>query len=447
MEKIIDDYEGGIFVGKEEGRIVFCKNIYEIPNIIDIEICFTFKDSNIYTVGHQLVIESMKMIDSLDSPYEIHRYTRPQIIIIEGILSYFTGHLFTIYEHEGSEIQLVKKEVGTLRGIESVILKFDGLDHSQDLTILLEKLKEQRYESLIITLLDRWRKALYMLSESEVDTFHDEAILAYFHILELIVGCYYNDFKMEASEEIKRFLTDFSSDILNQSDIVRENTINSKFNILKEVLINNEATISTKINYFLKRHGLLDERTISLVSKIVKIRNSIAHGRIVYKEKLIWPLSPFFNITSNESSMITVQIQFLTARAIALHIGLDIWKNQWEDVYQILPLSNTILKQFIKKIDEHDLMDGIDLLKGTYENITIASLVDYYIENKSQCSFSELEKVLSRTLKEVQINEDNSDQLFLASVLMCDSEDKELSAISQKMLYLFIRMYGMNIPI
>lgn len=416
--------------GKQE-KVIFYKDVYEIPSIDDFIVEFKFNNTTVYMKDNQLIVECIKTIDSIDSSLEIKRYTRPDLLVIEGILCYFTGHLFTIYELIESETYMVENGIDLSKNIECPILSLEGSDHSKDLMFLLERLEEKRFKTLIITLLDRWRKALYMVAESEVDTYHDEAILTHFHILELLVGYYYDDFKEEASEEIKRFLTVFSSETLNQSGNARENTINSKLKILKELLISEEASIATKINYFLKRHSMLDERTYSLVNKIVKMRNSIAHGRMSYKEKLIWPLPPFFNITGYESQMVISQIQILTARAIAVHLGLDSWKEAWSLMNNSLPPSDEVLINFIKNTDEHKQISGTDLIEGTYKRITVESLVDIYIENRSKCSLSELEQVLSKTLIEVPISDENSELLFLASVLLSDSDNEQLSSISK----------------
>ena len=416
-----------------EERVVFSREVYNISRIEDIKVEFTLNDTTVYTKENQLIIESIKTIDSIDSSFEIKRYTRPDLLVIEGIMSYFTGHLFTIYDDRISDIsQILENETNPSKKIESTIFLFEGCDYSIDVNLLLGKINENRYKTLIITLLDRWRKALFMVSESEVNTFHDEAILTHFHILELLVDNYYDEFKEEASIEIKSFLTRFSTETLNQNGNARENTISSKYNILKEVLISNEASITTKINYFLKRHTMFDDRTYTLINKIVKIRNSIAHGRTTYKDKLIWPLPPFFNITSGESQMIAAQIQVLTARAIAVHLDLNTWKDVWEDMHQSLPPSDEVIIRFIKNPNEHDQISGTALLEGSYENITVTSVVDYYIENRRKFSFPELELVLANTIKEVSINEDNCDRLFLASVLLCDAEDEQLSNISKR---------------
>jgi hypothetical protein len=414
-------------------RIVYSKNFFELhdESEIDIEVEFRFNDTYVCTSEGQLIVESIKVIDQIDSPHELQRYIRPELLVIEGILSYFTGLLFTIYQKKKSELQIVEDKVEFYKEVARDRLVFESIDYSEDLSILLEKLEKREFKSLIITLLDRWRKALYMEFESEVNTLHDEAILTHFHIFELLVGYYYEDFKRDAQEKTKEFLITFASETLNQRGSNLENTVNTKFNLLKEILISDEASITTKINYFLKKYEILDDQSYALVNKLVKIRNSIAHGRITYKDKFIWPLPPFFNLT-NESQIITSQIAIMTARAIALHLGLNVWKEEWEVTHKRLPPSDEVLLEFIKNENAHAEVSSMGLLNGEYKNITVFSVFNFFIENQKKCSLSDLEKVLSKTLKEITINEENCGQLFLPSVIICDSEDHELSCIAKK---------------
>lgn len=415
-------------------RTIHCKDFFELfdEEHVDIDVAFRFNDTYVYTSEGQLIIESIKDIDEIDGPHEIKRYIRPDLLVIEGILSYFTGRLFTVYQLTRSELQIVDDNSKLPEEeISQGKFLFGGYDYSNDLNVLLEKLEKREYRSLVITLLDRWRKALYMEFESEVNTFHDEAILTHFHIFELLVGYYYEDFKKEAHEKTKEFLISFASETLNQRGNNLENTVNSKFNLLKEILVSDEASITTKINYFLKKYGLLDDQTYALINKLVKIRNSIAHGRITYKDKFMWPLPPFFNLT-NESHVITSQVSIMTARAIALHLGLDAWKEEWEDTHRSLPPSEEVLLQFIKNETEHAKVSSSGLLSGQYKNITVFSIINFFIENQKKCSVLDLERLLSKTIKEIPINEDNCWQLYPASVLLCDSEDQELSCIVKK---------------
>ena len=55
------------------------------------------------------------------------------------------------------------------------------MDYSGDLLIMLDRLNKE--PELIITLLDRWRKAIYLKEKSyDADLYYDEATLSFFHI-------------------------------------------------------------------------------------------------------------------------------------------------------------------------------------------------------------------------------------------------------------------------
>lgn len=411
-------------------RIIFSRDECQLPDI-QMNVKFRLHDTCVYTKGNKLIIESVRRVDQIDSTHEIKRYIRPQLLIIQGILSYFSGSPFTVYDFYSGTTSVVDNKDNVLKRFKENKLIIEGNNYSKDLETLLEKLGGREQKSLVITLLDRWRKALYMLAESEVNTYHDEAILTYFHILELLVGYYYEDFKKEANKQITDFIKSFASETLNQRGNNLEETVNSKSKILKELLISEEASITTKIIYFLKQYNILDDQTYSLVSKLVKIRNAIAHGRIIYRDKLIWPLPPFFNLTNNSHSVIQM-LSIFTARAIALHLGLNAWEKEWEEVHRELDPSDEVIYSFIKNVEEYTKVSPSDLIIGNYKGIRISSIIDFFIENPKKCSYSDLERVLSMVIKETRIIEGNSSQLFLASVILGDSSDDELSAISKR---------------
>ncbi|WP_020062090.1 hypothetical protein [Bacillus sp. 123MFChir2] len=409
-------------------RVVFSRNEYDIELKMDIE--FKFENTYVFSKEKKLIMESIRVIPSIDGPHEINRYIRPQILIIQGILSYFSGIPFTIYEHRAGEVNVVNTENEVNKELKKQKLIIEGVDYSDDLHVLLDKLSEPKSKSLVITLLDRWRKARYMEMESEVDIYHDEVILTYFHILELLVEGYYENLKKEADKQIKNFVGEFTSKILNQRGNSLNNTVNSKFKLLKSLLVSEEMSIASKINYFLKSYNMLDDQTYFLVNKLVKIRNAVAHGRITYKDKVIWMLPPFFNLTNNSDSIISI-ISVFTARAIGLHLGLKAWENDWEHVYIHLSPPDEVLSSFMKDENQHINVSALDLIQGTNKKIKVSYIVDFYIENNKKYQYSVLEVILSKVLKEISIDEENCFELFLASVLMGDSEDEELSNISR----------------
>lgn len=406
------------------------QDVYRLPDG-KMEAGFVFNDTVVTAKSGELRLTSIKKLDAIDGVIEMARYVRPDLLIIQGILSFFAGTVFTVYEKIRDRKQVLPKEIKISKKYNRFLLTINGIDHSNDLRRVLEVLNGPSSDrSLLITLLDRWRKAIYMDFESEVDTYHDEAILTHFHILELLVGEYYEGFKVESNTEIRAFLQRFASDFLNQRGRHLEETVNKKFNVLKEVLVSDEASVATKLNYFLKKYNLLDDQTYSLVNKLVKIRNAIAHGRITYRGKLIWPLPPFFNLT-NESHVITSQISIFTARAIALHFGLKAWEEEWGEVHEGLYPSDETILSFVKDEEERALCSPQSLLSGKHKHITVESIVDMYIFNRRKLTLSDMEHVLFKVIKEIQVSENNSHKLFFASVLLSDSADPSISQIAQ----------------
>lgn len=411
-------------------KVIFSRDEWNLPDIkIDTE--FKIDNTHVYTLDGKLIIESVREIDEIDSSHEIKRYIRPQLLIIQGVLSYFSAFPFTVYDLNVGITTWFNNKEKSLKAIEHNKLIIEGKDYTKDLNIMLEKLSSRDQRSLVITLLDRWRKAIFMQLESEVNTYHDEAILTHFHILELLVDHYYDSFRKEAIEEITEFVKKFASEILNQRGNNYTDTVNSKTKILKEVLISEEMSVGTKLIHLLKQYNMLDDKTYSLVNRLVKIRNSIAHGRIIYRDKLIWPLPPFFNLTTN-SDFVLQTFSIFTARLIALHLDISTWGNEWKELHQELTPSDEVLVSFVKSSTEYMEVSPSELIIGSYKGVKVSTVVDFFIENPKKCSFVNLEKVLGDVIKEIEITEENTEQLFMASIILGDSLDSELSSISKK---------------
>lgn len=97
-------------------------------------------------------------------------------MVIQGIILFL---LVTYHCNSGSRgLQPIEYEK------QKIHLSMEDSGYTKDLQILLKKLKEE--PELIITLLDRWRKAIYLKEEScDADLYYDEATLSFFNILEL----------------------------------------------------------------------------------------------------------------------------------------------------------------------------------------------------------------------------------------------------------------------
>lgn len=99
------------------------------------------------------------------------------------------------------------------------------------------------------------------------------------------------------------------------------------------------------------------------IKKIPNPFNLVSHTDIL---NLLWPLPAFFNLM-NELNLVIPQISIITAKAIALHLGLNTWKEEWELTHVSLPPSDEVLSQFIGEEKEHVEVSSIELLNGEYK--------------------------------------------------------------------------------
>ena len=88
---------------------------------------------------------------------------------------------------------------------QEIHLYIDNVDYTSDLIIMLNSLNKE--PDLIISLLDRWRKAIYLKEEScDSDLYYDEAILSFFHIFELFGESIANEIKNKLENNIESML-------------------------------------------------------------------------------------------------------------------------------------------------------------------------------------------------------------------------------------------------
>ena len=243
---------------------------------------------------------------------------------------------------------------------------------------------------------------------------------------------------MEAKEKIENFINEFAEEILSEKDQKVEQIKNDKYKLVYQVLLGNEIAIANKIKYFLKKHAMLDDRTDNLVKKLVKVRNSIAHGRVIYKEMFIWPLSPFFSSIEDIDNVLD-KISILAGRAIAVHLGLVAWKEEWDNLHMNLFPSDQVISNFIN--NSNGFMTTDKLIDSINNNITISSIVNYYLRNPKKYDLSQLENQITCVIEEVDVIEENSHELFLVCILLADSPNEN---ISQKSIEKVKKIYFNN---
>ena len=173
--------------------MIYGQHVYNCE-LDDIEVYFEYGDSVVFSTGEKeigyteigkikcskLSVVSKGCIEQYQGPMEVNRYFRRENLVIQGIISFFTGVPLTVYHSNSSSSGL--NPIDFKKQDTRLVIK--GTDYTNDLKVLLKKLNEET--ELIITLLDRWRKAIYLKLESyDADLYYDEAILSFFHILEL----------------------------------------------------------------------------------------------------------------------------------------------------------------------------------------------------------------------------------------------------------------------
>lgn len=429
---------------------VYDRHLYACK-ALDIDVYFRFNNSIVFSsekdaITHdgvssqkcrEIVVLTESKIEKYNSLLEINRCCRGQILTIQGILSFFTGFPLTVYDsYESSAgrgaIQYKSQETHLI---------IENVDFTSDLIKMLERIKEE--PQLIITLLDRWRKAVYLKYEScDADLYYDEATLNFFHIFELFGECYATELKSNLEKNIKDMLEKhFQSFYFNETQI-REMTEQNK-KAINSILIGDYLNLSIKIKYFLEKYELLDDNVSFFVDNMIKIRNAIAHGRITYQDKFIWPLSPFFNLAKDSYENIEF-LFFMTAIMISKYVGINCWQEQWEEAKSFLLPPKDVLSRFINDTLVIEGLTSTMLLDGNQYNLTWRTIFNHYIKKPQKQFLQKIEKKLKRYFLETDIDEESAPDIFNMSLIFADSDDCDIKDKARENIKLIIknRWYG-----
>ncbi len=376
-----------------------------------------------------LVIEIKSPIDGIYGVNEIARCVRPKLLIIQGILSFLANFPFTIYQVMQSSSSFYENSQAINQNeIQVLLFLVKGKDRSADLYKLLQAVcsEEIKNKKFLVSLLDRWRKALFLKrkSGSEELLYADEAFLAYFHTLELLASHCQKDIEKECDDKITNFLRDIFENTLRSRGYRLEKEVQDNLKPFRTLLTNGgQISVYSKICYFLSQFKMLDAKSQNLVAILVNTRNKIAHGQQVYQEQLTWPLPPFFPL--NEEPEYRLQkVEILAARSIASYVGLDIWQEEWEDLHQWLEPPIDLIKKFI--LEKHfQNISSKEFLLGIDEGIRPSSIIDAFLSNKLK--FRQVEESLRSVILDVDLSEDEVENLWWAAIVLTDSQDEELS--------------------
>lgn len=413
-------------------RLVYSEHYYNCE-VDDIQVYFEYKNSVVFSTnkktralhgGFPVKCKLIKVISKCEIEdyagiYEVNRKTRGDHLVIQGIISFFSGVPLTVYHADksvcGNERIKYKKR--------KTKLKIGKIDCSNDLEILLKRLEEE--SELIISVLDRWRKAIYLVNESQdADLFYDEAILSFFHIIEVFAEKSQGEIKSKLQNNIDEMLFKYYKDCYLENAKIKQMVDNSK-KAVYSLLIGDSLNLAVKAKYFLEKCDLLDNNSANFIDDMIKVRNAIAHGRISFQKVFMWPLSPFYNL-SKDSYDKTDFLTFLTARMISKYIGINCWEDEWNEVKKHLMPPDSVVKSFIDNYMEYDDISQESLIYGNEYNITWRTLFNFYIKNPK---IQNLNKILDATKEcfiATTINKDNAPDIFNISLIFADSDKIEV---------------------
>ena len=415
------------------------------PIEIDFELDFCTNEAKIYTTDRLynlntvsselgsdsssnketfLVIEVWTQLDDTEPFKNVLLYTRPSVLILLSVISYLLDHPLTIYEMSAGETGIASdrkpNEIKVSRFVHGQV------DKSGDLLIILEAIyeREESVNEFVVSVLSRWHKARYLEEQGDASLYYEESFLVYFHIIELCSNHYSSQQSKEAQDKIERFTRELLSNNLKLRDHQLEQVSQEKYKAVRSILLaDGQISITSKICYFLDKVKLLDIKTQYFVEQLVKIRNTIAHGRPVNHKTLNWPLPPFFSINGDVENFI-LEIRAFTGRVIGAYLSIEAWIDKWADVHSCLHMPPEYVKKFIND-NSFELITPTDFLKGTINGVRPSSLVKQFLSNRIK--FQELEIGLRSFLFDVKVDEDSTFEIFEAAIVLADSLDKILS--------------------
>ena len=400
-------------------------------NLPKFECEFNFEGVKVYTTKKEIVfIGSIGSYETM-SFQEATAKCRPKIIAIFDIISFLIGDSITIYDinHQSNSVKPNEDEVETKSNKFKFI--FNDVDLSSQLRIILSKIENDKNTTL--TLLDKWNKANYLLNVDDSHVlFLDETIINCFNIFELLADTTKKEYERFIDEQSKKLLFEFYTNVGNLDNNKINDKVNQKNRLIKEILVGEFLNLSDKFKYYLQKYRLLDENLSYFVDRIIKVRNSIAHGRIVSNLSVMeYPLTPFYNIVNTEANLVN-PIIVLTGVLISKYIGVDIWEKEWEKIKEILEPNPVRVKEVI----EGKL--AIDINEKNQYNLTWYSVFLYYLSCKDK-QRDNIELWFKEEIKKRKFETLDFYNLYEISVILITTQDYELYQILSKIIFKIIK--------
>jgi hypothetical protein len=364
-----------------------------------------------------LVVEILTEIKNFESANDAAAHARPKLLVVLSLISLFCDEAFSpymsAYGSSGLGNELSK------RGETRFIVGENQEDWTADFQKMLDTLNGAKEDKkrLIYSLIDRWRKARHMQEESEESMeFDDEVVIAYFHVLELLGTEYYNALKTKIKAEISGYLHHVYSGLMLYEGEYLKSMVNGKTGLTEQLILEG-LPIAGKVQFALNELGITGSRLKFLIGNLIKDRNNVAHGRVVYQDKIIFPVPQFFqNPKINEYSLDT--LKYLTANAICLFTGNERFKEEWElqDSY-LIPTPDEI-KGFINT-GKYKGLSNDDFANGTTNGINVGAICWYIVDKKVEPQKG-LE-IFTDYLKNITEEENQITPLVLAAAIMADT--------------------------
>jgi hypothetical protein len=320
-------------------------------------------------------------------------FSRPRYLSLLGIISFLLEKPFDVFGLATSSY-VFKDGLDGLKIHTVKNLKTEKKNLTNELTQLINALErsEEHEKNLIFSLLDRWRKALFLEKNTEESLlFKDEATLSYFHVLELLGDVYSNSLKNKSKNLIENFVNEFNKEILSFNSIPLESENKAKSKLLS-TLLEKDISVGSKILFFLKEFNLFSNKTAFWIKNIIDERNNVAHGRRVHYDKAIFPVQPFFPLNSNNLYPLEF-LRVLTAKVISCHLRISAFETRWEEIEDNLIFDTSCAKDFLElknfpKIEDineeqqQNIYGGINffVLNRNIKPVLTEKYFEYYLE-------------------------------------------------------------------
>ncbi|QHS03711.1 hypothetical protein [Pediococcus acidilactici] len=411
---------------------VFFRTVHDIKKIDIGEIDIYFSFGNIVVESkcdEEHGIKEIEIRGSLDfdpiySNLDVGRLIRPELLIVQGIISLFIDFPVTVdditHQIQSFTENFIENES------PKCTFKIEE-DYSNELELVLERIEDSKNKKLAVSILDRWRKVLHFRNGDMFEKlYRDEELLGIFHILDLLSDIYVNEWKKEAKDEIKNGLKEYGTFIFKKGKDL-DKYVNDKTKIVEQSLGANTPDFSTKIKYLLSKEGISSEEEFDFVGTAIKCRNAIAHGRVTFQPVVNWPLAPFFNISE---SFIDIDIlRCLTRKLIGNYFGINVWDNVYNEfsIKYLRPSVKNICG-FIENPSRYKIItiDDVDILNENKYVITWESIYIRYLQNQKKINIDKLGSALKSNFFNLEVNSKNAYNIFTVSVILTESNDLEI---------------------